>query len=108
MITQSSGRIAHLFSPIVNQINGGKMKTQPAQPSSGRIAHLLSPTVNQINSGKMKTQPFSGGIAYPFSPYFFSVLKGSTVNRFISLAKLSIWQIFGLGEKLKFLFLLKL
>jgi hypothetical protein len=25
----------------VNQINDGKMKTQPAQPPSGRIAHLF-------------------------------------------------------------------
>jgi hypothetical protein len=25
----------------VNQINDGKMKTQPAQPPSGRIAHQM-------------------------------------------------------------------
>ncbi|MDR1141311.1 MAG: hypothetical protein LBL62_06445 [Planctomycetaceae bacterium] len=41
----------------MNQINNGKIMTQPAQPSSGRIAHLFSPTVNQISDGKMKTQP---------------------------------------------------
>ncbi|MDR1140980.1 MAG: hypothetical protein LBL62_04750 [Planctomycetaceae bacterium] len=37
----------------MNQSNAGKMKTQPAQPPSGRIAHPFSPTVNQINNGKL-------------------------------------------------------
>ncbi|MDR1140740.1 MAG: hypothetical protein LBL62_03540 [Planctomycetaceae bacterium] len=34
------------------------MKTQPARPPSGRIAHPFSPTVNQINDGKWYCLPF--------------------------------------------------
>ncbi|MDR1142211.1 MAG: hypothetical protein LBL62_10995 [Planctomycetaceae bacterium] len=35
----------------MNQIDDGKMKTQPARPPSGRIAHLFSSAVNQIHDG---------------------------------------------------------
>ncbi|MDR1140589.1 MAG: hypothetical protein LBL62_02785 [Planctomycetaceae bacterium] len=37
----------------MNQINDGKIMSQPTRPFSEGIAHPFSPTVNQINGGKL-------------------------------------------------------